>query len=305
MTTKEFPRKLLHPKYWGSWLLVGVFFLLRWTTVNFRFKLGKWIGNKIYQKNAKRRAIVKTNIGLCFPDLSEQALEARVIEHFQAYAFGMLEYCQIFFGNWDKIQKETVITGREKVDEAIDRGENVIFMTAHTVLLDFLTIGLGPHYNLFTFYKPFNNPVFDWLIYRARLRYAYPLFPRDVGLKPTIREIKPGKQLVFVIDEDHGKKTSVFANFFAAPKATLTTPGRVAKMTKSICFATMAFYDERTQNYHISIGEPFEFDAKAPAGSFETVMNHEFEKMVAVYPAQYLWVLKLFRTQPDTDEKRY
>ena len=72
------------PKYWPSWLGIGLLRLLCLLPFRWQIGLGKSIGRLAHRIGAERRAIARRNIELCFPELSAEQRKRRAREHGEA-----------------------------------------------------------------------------------------------------------------------------------------------------------------------------------------------------------------------------
>lgn len=292
------PRHLLAPRYWPAWAGVGVLFVLAWLPWQARRWLGNRIGNLLYRHNHKRRLIVLTNLHLCFPDQEPAQREQLARQHFHEYASALLDYSLLFFRSRHWLYSRIQLEGCEHLNRAIAARQNVILLVAHSVWLEFAGVGLGEHYRLQGFYKPFSNPVVNWLITGSRLQDADSLIAREDGMMKLVRALEPGRLMFFLPDEDHGEKHSVFAPFFGKPKATLTTPARLSKLGKAAAIPVMAYFDQQDGRYHVVIAPPLtDFPTKDELQN-ATSLNTALQQLIKAHPEQYMWVLKLFRTRP-------
>lgn len=303
MTT--FPRQLLAPQHWLTWAGVGVFAGIAWLPWQARRWLGRHLGNWIYRHNRKRRAVVLSNLRLCFPALTDFQREQMAQSHLQEYASAMLDYSLLFFRARSHVYQRTRISGREHVDQAIAAGQNVILMLGHSVWLEFAPVAIGQYYRAYGSYKPFRNPVINWLIARSRLQDVEFVVAREEGMMKLVKALEPGRLMFFLPDEDHGSKHSVFAPFFGTPKATLTTPARLTKLGKAVALPIMAFFNPAQGAYEIVIGSPLpDFPGKDEAQNAQ-ILNTGLQTLTAQHPEQYMWVLKLFRTRPADEPSVY
>lgn len=301
----DFRPELLHPRLWTSWLALPPLFVLAWTPQRFRHGLGNRIGKLIAQRNTKRRNIVLTNLQLCFPELETAQRIQLAQQTFENYACALLDYSVLFFRSRRWLHQQTVINGHEHIDNALSDRKNIVLLLGHSVWLEFAPLAIGQHYPTYGSYKPFRNPVLNWMIARSRLKDVSEVIAREEGMIKLIRSLKPGKLLFFLPDEDHGPKHSVFAPFFSVPKATLTTPARIAKMSKAQCLPVMTFFNRETGKYQIEIGEALpEFGQQTDVDD-ATAMNQGFERLISEHKNQYMWQLKLFRTTRPGDTQPY
>ncbi|OQX15843.1 MAG: lipid A biosynthesis acyltransferase [Thiothrix lacustris] len=300
-----FPRDLLAPRHWLTWAGVGVFAGFAWLPWQTRRWLGKHLGVWIYRHNRKRRAVVLSNLRLCFPALNDPEREQMARHHLQEYASAMLDYSVLFFRARRHVYQRTRISGREHLEQAIAAGQNVILMLGHSVWLEFAPVAIGQYYRAYGSYKPFHNPVINWLIARSRLQDVEFVVAREDGMMKLVKALEPGRLMFFLPDEDHGSKHSVFAPFFGVSKATLTTPARLTKLGKAVALPIMAFFNPAQGSYEIVIGAPLaDFPSKDETQNAE-ILNTGLQTLITQYPEQYMWVLKLFRTRPADEPSVY
>ena len=67
----EFSLTLLHPRYWLTWLGMGVAALVAQLPSRIQIELRTLSGMLAYQFAHKRRHIAATNIALCYPERSD------------------------------------------------------------------------------------------------------------------------------------------------------------------------------------------------------------------------------------------
>ena len=301
----DFQPALLHPRYWPTWL--GLLFLvpMAWLPWQFRRRLGQYIGTVIYSKNNKRRRIVLTNLQLCFPKLSISERDQLAKRTLQEYASALLDYSVLFFRPRQQLYQKTVINGQDHIEQALKAEKNIVLLLGHSVWLEFAPLAIGQFYSAYGSYKPFKNAVLNWMIASSRLRDVKFVISREEGMVKLVRSLEPGQLLFFLPDEDHGAKHSAFAPFFNVPKATLTTPARIAKLSNAQCLPVMVFFDTEQGKYCVEIGEPLEDFGKNAASEDAEIMNKGFQQLITKHPAQYMWQLKLFRTTEDGNHSPY
>lgn len=295
----------LQPRYWAVWFGASLLFLLALCPVSVRHFLGRKIGSWLYNKHKKRVNIVKTNIQLCFPELSPNEQEDFIKEHLQWYACGLIDYGFYLFASKKRLYKSIEIEGKQYLDQALAEEVPIILLLGHTVFLDFCPVKISQYYNAYCSYKTENNPVIDWLLAYGRCRYMHLLIPREAGMMRLTRNLKKNNMLVFLADEDLGKKYSEFAPFFGVQKATLNSAARLARLSKAKSFPVMAFFDNKLKKYKVIVSKPLENYPSKDHQLNTKIMNQGFETLIRYYPTQYMWLMKLFKTQINSDENRY
>jgi lauroyl/myristoyl acyltransferase len=300
-----FDKTLLYPRYWLTWLGVGLFSILAFVPWKLRYHLGRLIGYVIYKRNPKRQHIVQTNLTLCFPEQTPVQRERMVLAHLQDYAHALLSYSLLFFRSRKWLYEQIDIQGREHIETLLAQHKNIMLLLGHSVWLEFAPVALGAYYPLYGSYQPFKNPIINWLVARSRLTDAEFIVAREEGMLKLVRGFKHGRLLVFLPDEDHGLKVSVFAPFFNVPKATLTTPARLAKLGEAAALPIMAFFNTQTGRFEVMISPALHPYPLKDEQQNATLLNQGMEALIKLYPHQYMWLLKLFRTQPDSTVNVY
>jgi lauroyl-KDO2-lipid IV(A) myristoyltransferase len=300
---------LLHPRNWTTWVGLLVFFLLTLLPMFITDKLGCYLGCVALKRNNKRLNIVKTNLLLCFPKKEISEIDSMVGEHFQAQYRSLVHYYLLWWRPVNVVRKRMALSGFEKITYHQSQGKNVIIMLPHTVGLEFAIAALSMVYASVGLYKPMKNPVIDWVVANGRIKFGKTngakLFTREDGLRPLIRETRAGKVLVYLADEDLGRKNSIFAPFYGVQKATIPVIGRLAKACDAVVLPCVTCYDASSKSYRIGLLDEIK---SMPAGDDEKdslAMNQSIEQVINYCPAQYLWTLRYFKTRPQGEASVY
>lgn len=299
-----FTLSLLNPKYWPSWLGLGIAWLVSLLPTPMRHSIGKKIGTYIYNNKKKRRHTVHTNLKIAFPELSNDQREAMALEHFQWYGCAIVDYGVIFFSSKKRLAKMTDIRGKEYIDAAKAENKTVILLVVHSVMLEFVMPQIGRDFDFFGSYKTSKNPVLDWIVARSRCKYASLVVSREEGLRKMVKSMSPDRLMMFAPDEDLGRENAVFAPFFGKEKSTLTTTSRLARMGKAVALPTFAYFDTKEQKYITHIGPPLENYPSKDVVADATNMNKALENLISERPEQYMWFMKFYFTRPEGDEER-
>jgi len=270
-----------------------------------RHFLGRMIGNLTYSQNKKRRDVVLSNIKIAFPELDKKAQQQRAKRHLQWYGCALVDYSLLLFASKKRLATLVEIEGAEHIDKAIKHQQSVMILLAHSVMLEFAPIALGMKYTCYGSYKSAKNPVMDWLIAKGRCRYVKFVVSREQGLRRLVRELIPKQLLIFLPDEDLGKKNAIFTPFFGKQKATLTTPARIAKLGKAVAFPCFAYYDDLSGKYKVIIAPAIENYPDKDATKNAMLLNQQLEKLILQQPEQYMWLMKWYRTRPEGEESVY
>jgi len=301
----SFSSSYLHPKYWGVWFAVLLLFLISLLPRLLQDGLANVLGDFFRKVNAKRRRIARINIELCFPELSEPEKNDFLVQYYRHHVRSLLAFGLIWWGSKAKLERAIVIAGQEHIDSALSNNRSVIFLAAHSLGLEAAVSAVAMRYTTSGPFKPMKNKLVDWFVARGRSRHGGYLYTRKAGLRPIIKDVRAGNVMFYLPDEDLGKELSIFAPFFGTEKATVPVLGKLAKVCKADVLPCMAEYDIKARRYVIHI-LPALKDFPTGDDYRDTVaMNVALEEIVRLCPDQYFWMMKLFKTRPEGEEKIY
>lgn len=301
----RFRRAWLAPRHWGSWIVAGLAWLLYRAPRHWRDRLAA-AATPLVQRHARRqRRIAEINLGLCFPEMPASERDALIDAHFALAVRITLDYGLLWFGRGEEILAAVRSHGEEHIAAAQAQGQRVIVLVAHALALDMGICAFGVNYRALGPYKALENPVIDWLIARARTRFRGTVFEREEGIRPVVRGFRDGQILVYLADEDLGPQSAVFVPFFAEPKATLTTLGRLSRLGKAVVIPAVTRWNTADGVYDCYYYRPLtDFPSGDDALDART-MNAAVEALIRPDPAQYMWTLRLFKTRPPGQRKLY
>lgn len=267
-------------------------------------KIGSLLGLAYYAANKKRRHIAKTNISLCFPELSESEQRRIMLRSYKAYGQGIMDLPHLWWGSDKKFNKMIEFEGLEAASSLLDQQIPVIFVTSHKPGTDFGGVAVSRLTPMVSMMKPMKDPALNELFIKGRTRYGARMVMRDQGLRLAIQSMRNYNQSFYYIpDEDFGAEHTVFAPFFGIQRATLPTLGRLAKITKAIVIPTFAHI---TPTGYKVIFDPPLTGLPGPNPGFDaTVLNVAVENDVRRAPNQYIWTFKWFKTRPEGEADFY
>lgn len=295
----------LGPRFWPTWLGFGLLWLLSVAPKRLRIALARWLGAVVMRRNQKRREIVQTNLAWCFPERPEAERERMAQEYFRYYVQAVLDTGLFWWGSERRFRRNIVLQDDEALAKSLAAGRRVIIVTCHTPGLDRGGVALSADYPFETFVNEARNPLIEWMSARRRVRFDGLVFPRSGGLRPVIRALRQGYALYILTDEDLGPESSVFAPFFGIPRATLTTPHRLAKMTGADLFTSLTYYDDTAGRYVVKLYPQLENFPGEDEQSDAVRINRVLEQMIREQPEQYMWSLRIFQTLPDGSPPPY
>lgn len=245
-----FKTHYLRPKHWGSWFLLFLLFIFSYIPVRLRDRFAGFIASKIYSKKFlnKRKKIAFINIGLCFPEYTEQQKDELMQKNIRALSQIALSLGELAFRSRRHILNRVNVMGEQHIIEAERAGQSIIFLGPHCYGLDYAGIGAinAAGYSLSSMFKDYNDPIFDWFVTRYRTRFIGltgrgTLYHRSAGFKPVLKDLRNKIHFYYLPDEDHGRENSLFTSFYATQKATLPVLGRLTKLGRAVVIPFLYF----------------------------------------------------------------
>lgn len=274
--------------------------LLHWLPLPWLAGCGRLFGRLFYRFGHARRHIALTNLGLCFPALSETEKSALARRHFEAFGRSFLERGLLWWASPARIRRIVRLEGLAHIPQ--DRP--VILLAPHFVGLDMGWTRLTLERNLVSMYANQKNPVFNAALYRGRLRFgASELLSRQEGTRRAIKALKAGAPFYYLPDLDYGRQDAIFVPFFGVPAATITGLSRLARMTGAVVLPVVTRMQD--EGYEVDIGPAW---SDFPGESIEADtrrMNAFIETAVQAMPEQYFWLHRRFKTRPPGEMRPY
>ncbi len=286
-----------HPRFWLTWLGMGLLWLLNRLPYSAQLALGRSFGNLLYWVARDRRHVVQVNVRLCFPELDSAAQQRLTRDIFRNNGIGALETAMAWWSPKDWFRHRTLLKGREHLDAALAQGKGVILLGAHFSTLDLGGLLFSEFYPVDAMYRRHNNPLMEEIITRGRSRYFGQAIERS-DIRSVIRALRKNHIIWYAPDQDFGIKQSVYAPFFGVQAATITATTRMVKLNGSpiLMLAQHRLPDNSYELELLPVIEPFPSGDEAADAAR---INAELERAIRKDPAQYMWVHRRFKTHPE------
>ena len=285
---------LLHPRYWPTWVGLGVLRVFEPLPYPLLVWLGRRIGGLLAWLPLGFVRIARRNLELRLPQHSPAERQRILREHFRSVGIGIFETALSWWSSDARIRKLTRLEGEEHLEAALARGRGVILLSAHFTTLEIGARALCARRPANVMYRPTSNAVLERFLMRNRGRHAKRAIPRD-DVRTLVAALKANEAVWYAPDQSYRKKGAEMVPFFNIPAATNTATSRLARMTGA---AVLPYFPERlpgAEGYRMSI-QPMlaDFPTKEPAVDAER-FNALIEAHVLHVPEQYLWIHRRFK----------
>ncbi len=286
------------PRYWPIWLGMGVLRLICLLPHRAALATGRVLGRLAHALGGSRRAVVRRNLELCFPELSPDERDALARDHFEALGMTVIE---MGLGRWASdrhLQSITRLVGIEHVHKALRSGKGVILLSAHFTTLEIMGRVLS-----------LNMPPFDAVFRRNRSEFMTELQrtgrersaestieKRDI--KQMVRSLRANRAVWYAPDQSYNRKGSEVIPFFGIPAMHTTATSTLARLGEA---AVVPFFPRRCSDssYELTLYPAFEnFPGDDPVADTKRYIDL-LEQHVRSCPEQYFWVHRKFKDLPD------
>ncbi len=252
-----------------------------------------WLLHAVVQS---RKDVVRTNLALCFPELSQDQLTRLTRQVFTNFAQAWMDRGWLWHAPEAVVSKRLSLTGA--VDELRGNASTIIF-GPHFMGMD--ACGCAVMMNIkrqYTcIYTDQSNKIVDAWMLRGRQRFSVArLFDRAAGVREIAASLKNGEPLYLLPDMDFGDNGTVFVPFFGIPTATVPSLSRFARLGNAKVVPVVT--ELTTTGYEVRVLSAWQNFPTKDAEADTARMNAEIEGYIRQMPAQYYWVHKRFKTRP-------
>jgi KDO2-lipid IV(A) lauroyltransferase len=259
---------------------------------------GRVIGRIAHATGGSRRAIVRRNIELCFPEMSAEERDALAYEHFKALGISLME---LGLGRWAStrhLQSITQLNGIEHVRDALASGKGVILLSAHFTTLEVMGRVLAAAIPPFDAVFRKNRSEFMTELQRSgrEVSAANTIEKRDI--KKMIRSLRNNRAVWYAPDQSYNRKGAEVITFFGVPSMHTTATSTLARLGNAVA---IPFFPMRNADgtYTNTLYPPLENvpskDVVADTKQYVALLENHVRKC----PEQYFWIHRKFKDLPD------
>ena len=250
---------------------------------------------------ARRRRIAWVNLVLCFPFKTGIARAGLLFRVFVNAIYGVFENFFAWFLPSVVLRRIIVDETSDDVSNAICKSGGCLLICPHYSCLELVAPGL----NLVTdrlvmSYRPHENLWLESMMSKGRLKFGALKNARDI--RGLVKALRVEGHVWFGPDQDMGERGSVFASFFGVPACTVTTPARLARLTR--CPVFFVTFSRRFLLYRLEVVSfPLEYPTDDEVDNAR-ILNCFIEQALQNDVSQYMWLHRRFKTQPYTPRYR-
>jgi len=253
-----------------------------------------------------RRKVVKENLRLAFPSLTNQELDRLARDNYRHYGKCLIEILLSLSWSPETYRKKVVIEGLENAERHYRAGRGGFFLTCHLGNWEVL-VGSGASWGIPVdiVVKRAQNQTAEQLLKWYRNRLGVGVLIETGTAKDILRSISKGRFVGFILDQFMGPPIGLPVTFFGHQAGTTVSLALLTEKRDTPILPAYSYRDKKGILH--TVIEPA---LKLPAFSedkntrlFEKTQyfNHIIEERVRMFPDQWLWLhrrWKAYRGEP-------
>ncbi|MBC8272740.1 MAG: lysophospholipid acyltransferase family protein [Gammaproteobacteria bacterium] len=280
--------------------IYGLMTLISWFPRGLSGAIGSFIGYLNLKLDTRASKVTRTNIDLCFPELSNDERTQLVIESLENTGKNVMETPAAWMGSFDRIsQWITRVENNELFEQAYAQGDGVIVILPHLGSWELFNVyyAMNPIGEMAGLYQPPDKLWLQSIMEEIRGRFGNELVPTTrKGITRLYRCLDAGGLVTILPDQV--PETGDFVPFFGEPALTDRLISRLQRKTGARIVCCFLKRLPANNGFAVCFREPVadvyaEDSLVAMAG-----VNKSVEACVREVPAQYQWEYKRFRERP-------
>ncbi len=251
-----------------------------------------------------RRFIITDSIKTAFPHFTRQEvreLRKKCYQHFGLLAIEILRQA-----NYKKLKMSEKVDNADlekKLKPLIEKGNGVCILTGHLGNWELAGVTLSQcGIENFTTVKEMKSKIGNYLLYQIRDKNGSTTVNRKNAMRAVIKQLKEGKVVTFVFDQNMNRKEAIFVDFFGKKAATMASLATIVRKTGADVIPGALYRNEDMKSFKFWFGEPIDFiendDSKESILENTLRYNQTLEEMIKTHPEQWIWMHKRWRTRP-------
>lgn len=274
--------------------------------------VGLTIGRLAYLLPGNLRRTGQCNLEIAFPEMPDAERGQLLRGCFASLGRLLGEFSQLPSATPESLRKiiEYDEVGLAHLREAEKNKRGVIFLTGHLGVWELHSFGWSAlEYPLSFLVRPLDNALIEEMIEAVRTRFGNRAINKQSAARQSLRVLREGGTLGVLSDLNTQTREGVFVPFFGKLACTTAGIAVLALKTDAVVIPTCAVWNKERKRYFFHGDPPVELvrtgdqdkDIEVNTANFAAAV----ERMVRLYPDQWLWIHKRWKTRPPGEEDLY
>ncbi|HEX8282367.1 MAG TPA: lysophospholipid acyltransferase family protein [Pyrinomonadaceae bacterium] len=275
-------------------------------------RVGRSLGRAAYAVAGGLRRTGMRNLEIAFPEMGAAERERILRGTFESLGRQLGEVSQFPRATPESLRAVAEYDSEDVklLDVARARGRGVIFLTSHLGSWEMLCFAHSALYEPLSFLvRPLDNPRIDRMVERLRTRFGNRPIDKGAAARTALKLLRQGGTLGVLADLNTQEREGVFVPFFGRLACTTAGAATLALRTDATVIPVCAPWDERRGKFVFRGGPVIEIvrtgddrrDVEINTANFTAAI----ERHVRMFPDQWLWIHKRWKTRPHGEPDLY
>jgi KDO2-lipid IV(A) lauroyltransferase len=242
----------------------------------------------------RRRAVVRRNLEICFPQLSPQERDALAVRNAESIGAFIAELSIAWFASPKRHAHLFKIEGVKHLEAALANGRGVLLFSGHFTTLEICVPLIKSLVPLYAFmFRPRSNPLLNEVQRRGRMRTAHVSMAND-DVRTLLRLLQQNATVWYAPDQariDSGE----LLPFFGVPCMTSTATSRLARVSGAAIVPLLFRRAPDNSGYVLRFHEPLRDFPSSDILRDTCRLIAILEGFVREVPDQYFWTHRRFK----------
>ncbi len=262
-------------------------------------KTGNILGSIAYLLDARHRRIARRNLQFAYPEWQLNKIKKITLKTFQTMGVTVLEICQMTCFSKEDILQKVRIKGKENLLNTIKSHKGIIMISAHIGNWEMSHLFVSIYIQKSLLVVVQNQPVFiERIIHKLRTSTGNVIISKKGAMIKLVRTLRKGKIIGLLIDQGTSRGEGADVTFFghntnATYAASLLAARYNCQVLPVFCIR------EPDARLTVVVEPPLKLhktdDVHADLQTNTQIMTDFVEKIVSLYPEQWLWFHKRWK----------
>lgn len=272
--------------------------------------VGRGMGRLGYLMFGRLRKTGRRNLEIAFPGLSPVETERIVRGCFDSLGRILGEFSHLGDLTLEQLRTFVHCEGLEHLPEANRNGRPIIFYTAHLGFWELTHFWVGANWQPFTILvRRLDNDLIEAMIDKVRSRFGNSTLDKNTVSRQALRTLNAGGTIGLLPDVNMLAREGVFVNFFGTPASTTSMMAKLALRTDALVIPVYSPWDEQRKQFLLHVEPPITIertgDDTTDVHNLTAAIMASVEKFVRLYPEQWLWIHRRWKTRPPGEPELY
>lgn len=252
----------------------------------------------------KLRRVAETNLRFAVPELTARERSRLIDGVFVSVARLLADFARFPGINAANVHNVIRYEGLEHYQRAKEKGRGILIATAHLGNWEFsaFTHALMTE-PMCVMVRPLDNPLVDELVEERRQLSGNKLILKKEAALSVVRALKANQAVGILIDQNTTPEEGVFIDFFGVKACAGAAFAKLAARTRAAVVPGFAFWEEAERKYVLRFYPEVEITGDAAVDTQR--VHSEIERLIRLYPDQWLWIHRRWKTRPPGEPSLY